>query len=236
MLCILAAMREEVELLLERVTVTGTEELGCGRQIYFAEYAGTVFLIAVSMIGKVNSAVTMQYVLDRYEVDRIINIGTAGGIASVFKKNDIMLATAAYQHDYDLGPVGGDGYKAGTISNIPKASFSFDREMNGELSAICKGLGYTLTEGILVSGDQFISDGKKVKKLKKDFSAIACEMEGGALIQTAALNGFKKIASIKAISDNADENAAEDFSDMTGAKEKIRDIVCRYIYKLKVES
>jgi adenosylhomocysteine nucleosidase len=229
MLCIIAAMPEEIELLLTRITTVSLKTLPCLRYIYDAEYSNKSFVIAVSGVGKVNSAVTLQYVLDNYDIDRVINIGTAGGISDFFKKNDVMIAESAHQHDFDLGAIGGADYKRGGIPNISGDMSGFDAQMTADLKRVCKDLGYTLHTGAVASGDRFISDAAETKEFVRLYGAIVCEMEAAALIQTAAVNGFKKIAAVKAVSDKADGNAAEDFSDITGSKEKIRDIICKYI-------
>jgi adenosylhomocysteine nucleosidase len=240
MLCIIAAMEEEVELLINAVRIKSVKKMPCDRRVYLAEYAvldaskqpvgaAKDFIIAVSGIGKVNSAVMLQYVIDNYKPGEVINIGTAGGMSGVLNKNDIMIAKAAFQHDYDLGPVGGEGYVRGDIPNVEKKLHLFDADMIEKLKEICIKSGSVMREGIVVSGDMFISDSQKIGELKEAFSAIACEMEAAALVQTAALNGFKKIAAVKSISDNADENAAEDFGDIAPSKEKIRDIILEYL-------
>jgi uridine phosphorylase len=54
-------------------------------------------------------------------------------------------------------------------------------------------------------------------------------MEASALIQAAALNGFENIAAVKVVSDNADSDAPDDFSDIKGCEKRIRDIVIEYL-------
>ncbi|MDR1939181.1 MAG: 5'-methylthioadenosine/S-adenosylhomocysteine nucleosidase, partial [Clostridiales bacterium] len=222
---------EEIAFLKDAIAVKKHERLNAGRSVYTVESGGKTFLLAVSGIGKVNSAATLQYILDKYGADSVINIGTAGGFSGCFEKNAVMLPVAAYQHDYDLGVVGGDGYKRGGVPNVGDGEFRFDAELVAALTDVCRGLGYKFGGGILVSGDQFISDPIKVDELKRGFGAAACDMEGGALLQAAALNGFKRLAAVKSISDGADEYAAKDFSDITSSKEKIKNIILKYLSK-----
>ncbi|MDR2091460.1 MAG: 5'-methylthioadenosine/adenosylhomocysteine nucleosidase [Clostridiales bacterium] len=226
MLCIIAAMDEEVELLVGAVKIDSVKKMPCGRAVYSAKYKDKEFILAVSGIGKVNSAVMLQYVLDNYGIDAVINIGTAGAIAGGFKKNDVVLVDAAFQHDYDLRVF---GYGKGEIPNVPKERNFFDADLKNKLKEVCARLGYEPREGTAVSGDQFVSDGKKAAELKTEFGARVCEMEAAALLQTAALNGFKNIASIKSVSDNADSDAPEDFSNLEGSKERIKNIVTGYL-------
>ncbi|MDR2047362.1 MAG: 5'-methylthioadenosine/S-adenosylhomocysteine nucleosidase [Clostridiales bacterium] len=230
MLCVVAAMYSEIEFLLKAVSVKSEQKLPGGRTVFVVCHNGSDFIIAVCGIGKVNSAVTLQYILDNFDADAVINIGTAGGIKGGFKKNDVLIASAAYQHDYDIGLGGGD-YKRGEIPGISRDAFVFDGELRRELLGICAALGFSPREGAVVSGDRFIADRKKAEELAEVFGACVCEMEAAALLQTAALNGFKRIAAVKSVSDNADGDAARDIADITGAKERIRDIIIAYLNK-----
>ena len=73
-----------------------------------------------------------------------------------------------------------------------------------------KNEGYTTHEGIIVSGDQFISSKEKIEDLLETFDAAACEMEGAAIAQAADLNHIP-FSVIRAISDNANTGASMDY-------------------------
>jgi adenosylhomocysteine nucleosidase len=65
--------------------------------------------------------------------------------------------------------------------------------------------------GLIASGDQFVNDRERLNRLNNDLPGlIAVEMEGAAVAQVChELN--VPFAVIRAISDNANENAATDF-------------------------
>ena len=67
-----------------------------------------------------------------------------------------------------------------------------------------------VTRGIVATGDQFISGGEQAAKIRGDFGADACEMEGGSIGQVCALNKIP-FAVIRAISDHGDDEASVDF-------------------------
>ena len=56
--------------------------------------------------------------------------------------------------------------------------------------------------GVIASGDVFVADEGLKGRIRDGFSAIACEMEGGAIGQVAHLNRTP-FAVLRAISDNA---------------------------------
>mgnify|MGYP001395436056 CR=1 FL=1 len=66
--------------------------------------------------------------------------------------------------------------------------------------------------GFIATGDNFISDGETLKKIVDSLPNIdAVEMEGGAIAQVAIQENIPWII-VRTISDAADEDASEDFS------------------------
>ena len=57
---------------------------------------------------------------------------------------------------------------------------------------------------------RFIGDSETKKRISEAFGAVACEMEGGAIAQVCYVNGVP-CSIIRAISDNADGQALEDY-------------------------
>ena len=70
--------------------------------------------------------------------------------------------------------------------------------------------------GTVASGDQFISGGEAKTRIRGRFGAIACEMEGAAIGHVAVLNGVRFVV-IRALSDNADGSAPENFGAFAAA-------------------
>ncbi|MBQ3638777.1 MAG: 5'-methylthioadenosine/S-adenosylhomocysteine nucleosidase, partial [Clostridia bacterium] len=64
--------------------------------------------------------------------------------------------------------------------------------------------------GIIATGDQFIADGERKKKIVETFGAVSCEMEGGAVAQVCSLNNVP-FAVIRTMSDSADGGALDDY-------------------------
>jgi adenosylhomocysteine nucleosidase len=60
--------------------------------------------------------------------------------------------------------------------------------------------------GRIVTGDQFVADPEKIRWLSEEFSALACEMEGGSIAQVCHLNSIPFVV-IRSASDNANNGA-----------------------------
>ena len=165
-------------------------------------------VMVISGIGKVNAAVCAQILADDYHVTHLINVGVAGGVKENIQPMDVVVATALLQHDMDVTAF---GLKRGEIPRFESSLFKTDDKLTRlALEGSRKNEGYTTHEGIIVSGDQFISSKEKIEDLLETFDAAACEMEGAAIAQAADLNHIP-FSVIRAISDNANTGASMDY-------------------------
>lgn len=165
-------------------------------------------VMVISGIGKVNAAVCAQILADDYHVTHLINVGVAGGVKDNIQPMDVVVATALLQHDMDVTAF---GLKRGEIPRFESSLFKTDDKLTRlALEGSRKNEGYTTHEGIIVSGDQFISSKEKIEDLLETFDAAACEMEGAAIAQAADLNHIP-FSVIRAISDNANTGASMDY-------------------------
>ncbi|SDJ23168.1 5'-methylthioadenosine/adenosylhomocysteine nucleosidase [Proteiniclasticum ruminis] len=165
-------------------------------------------VMVISGIGKVNAAVCAQILADDYHVTHLINVGVAGGVKENIQPMDVVVATALLQHDMDVTAF---GLKRGEIPRFESSLFKTDDKLTRlALEGSRKNEGYTTHEGIIVSGDQFISSKERIEDLLETFDAAACEMEGAAIAQAADLNHIP-FSVIRAISDNANTGASMDY-------------------------
>ena len=165
-------------------------------------------VMVISGIGKVNAAVCAQILADDYHVTHLINVGVAGGVKENIQPMDVVVAKALLQHDMDVTAF---GLKRGEIPRFESSLFQSDEKLTAlALKGSRKNEDYTTHEGIIVSGDQFISSKEKIEDLLETFDAAACEMEGAAIAQAADLNHIP-FTVIRAISDNANTGASMDY-------------------------
>ena len=165
-------------------------------------------VMVISGIGKVNAAVCAQILADDYHVTHLINVGVAGGVKENIQPMDVVVAKALLQHDMDVTAF---GLKRGEIPRFESSLFQSDEKLTAlALEGSRKNEDYTTHEGIIVSGDQFISSKEKIEDLLETFDAAACEMEGAAIAQAADLNHIP-FTVIRAISDTANTGASMDY-------------------------
>jgi adenosylhomocysteine nucleosidase len=209
---IIGAMEEEVLFLKEKMILKEVRSIA-SLEYYMGTLHNRAIVIVKGGIGKVNSAICAQVLIDCFHVDAIINTGVAGAVDSQLEIGDVVISKDLLQHDVDAS---GFGYQLGEIPRMATSIFPADEHM---LNIASKGSD-ALTAGTnvfverIVSGDQFISSTEKKAWLLNQFKAFCTEMEGAAIAQVCYLNKIPFVA-IRAISDKADDSAEVNFEKFT---------------------
>jgi adenosylhomocysteine nucleosidase len=99
------------------------------------------------------------------------------------------------------------------ISGINKIYFESDKKASALLSDCFRELGKEPVSCTAASGDAFVSDKKKKKKISKTFGAGVCDMESASIAHVCYVNDTPFVIS-RVISDGADDDAKYDFPAM----------------------
>lgn len=212
---IIGAMDSEVSNLIARMeNVTYREK--AGRRFAVGTLSGKEAVVVQSGIGKVAAAITAQILVDDFGVDALLNTGMAGGLDSRLEVKDLVIATAALQHDFDITAFGhARGYLYGEDDQKPTL-FVADKELCDKArSAAAQVLpaGSKAIDGVIASGDIFVDNTALKLELRDGFGAAAAEMEGAAIAQAAVANGIPFVI-LRTISDLADHEANVSFDEM----------------------
>lgn len=166
--------------------------------------------IVVCGVGKVNAAMCALMLIEKYKPDIVLNSGVAGSLSPIVGIGDIVVATKSVEHDMN-GTALGDKQGEITFPDGNMMFFECDKQASTLLAAICKEIPDTkVAQGIIASGDIFVSDRKQRFKINDRFGALACEMEGAA-IGHVCVRCEVPYGIIRAISDDLDENKGMDF-------------------------
>lgn len=209
---IIGAMEEEVIGLQQSMTnkqefTTTLSDL----PIFTGLLDGIEVVIARCGIGKVNAALATQFLINHFSLLAIINSGVAGGISPTVKIGQLVIGRHSLQHDVDVNKF---GYPLGVIPRLETSLFEGDPHMVKQATHAAESLiGFdNVHEGLIVSGDQFISSSEQKHIILEAFpSALCAEMEGAAIAHVAAVNQIPHVI-IRAISDQADNTAPDDFN------------------------
>lgn len=159
-------------------------------------------------VGKVNSARTTQILIDNYELEYIINVGTAGGLKEEIEIGDIVIADKLVQHDFDITA---GGHEKGYISDLGIYFYS-DEELVRKAKNVMENMNekFHVFLGSIATGDIFVQDMSVKNRIEEEFHADATEMEGAAIAQVCTLDNIPFIV-IRAISDKPNGNNEMDF-------------------------
>lgn len=184
------------------------------------EFNGHQLIFLLCGIGKVNAAMSTQYIIDTFSPEYIINVGVAGGLLSSLAFGDVVVAEDLVQYDVDVTAF---GMPLGQIPRLNTFSFACDAKLLAIANTI-KNNDFNISLGRIISGDQFIDDEFKARKLHEQFSALACEMEGAALAQVCYLNKVPFLV-IRALSDMAGQTKKDNNKDAATSFKELKDMV-----------
>ena len=225
-ICLLSAMREEIGTTidnLKNVTVTQYGDL----KIYVGKlkkkvpnYESVNIIFAWSGWGKVSAARAatrlISHKFNELKIDVIFFTGVAGAINPKLKQWDIVIPYELIQHDMDARTL----FKKYEIPALKTARIKSNKEItNWTISTLKNSLKNgsletfgNLYEGLVATGDKFISKKSDIKNLSKDIGNIyAVEMEGASVAQVAIQEKIP-FQIIRVISDDANESSFNDFS------------------------
>ena len=154
-------------------------------------------IIATCGIGKVISAINTASILENYDIDLVINIGTAGGLYKEAKIADVIVASKVTYHDFDLYSI--DGIEPSFDNNY--YTFITDEDLTSLAYDVIKCEDYNVFVKPLVSGDAFVSSDDRVSYIQKYFpEAYGCDMEACSIAHCCYEYG-KKFLVIRSFSD-----------------------------------
>lgn len=200
---IIAAMQEEmqeIQKIMDNVKETKIYDLN----FIIGEISNYKVVLVEAGVGKVNAARTTQILIDNFEVDAIINVGSAAASNEKLNIGDIVIANKLVQHDFDITAF---GHPKGYISNVGQYLES-DKELVINIEKAIKKIDnnkFKTIIGTIASGDIFCTKINMKDKIKSKFNADAIEMEGAAIAQVCKLDNIPFIV-IRGISDSPNGN------------------------------
>ena len=200
---IIAAMQEEMEAI--KQIMCNIEEIKIYDLTFFIGKINQKECVLVeSGVGKVNGSRTTQILIDKFEIEYVINVGSAATANDELEIGDIVIGENLVQHDFDITAF---GHKKGYISNIGESVKSAKVLVKKFESAInnMDNIDYKIKIGTIASGDIFCTDITMKKKINSKFNADAIEMEGAAIAQVCYLDKVPFII-VRSISDNPNGN------------------------------
>ena len=199
---------EEKELQAVKDIMTNIEELIIYElKIFKGEINNKKHLVVRCGVGKVNAARTTQILIDKFDIECIINVGSAGALNENLNIGDIVIGENLVQHDFDVTAFGRDkGYIPDTGKFFKSDDILVQKSNNIQLENI------NIITGTIASGDIFCTEIKMKNKIREKFNCDCVEMEGAAIAQVCYLSNIPFLV-IRSISDIPNGNNEIDFNE-----------------------
>lgn len=176
-------------------------------KFYQGQIEGLEVVALFSGVCKVNAAIASQLLIDGFGVDRIINAGTAGGMAPGLEIFDTVISTEVCYHD--VAP----DVLTEFHPWMETVFFPADPELI-ELSRAAvdrvKPVGKVIW-GRMVTGEAFITDQGR-QKICHEFAPLTVDMETAAIAHVCYVNDIPFLA-IRCITDTAVHSGMDHFEE-----------------------
>ena len=162
-------------------------------------------------VGKVNAARTTQIMIDNFQIQYVLNLGSGGAVNPLLNIGDVVIGKQVVQHDFDITAF---GHSKGYITGIGNYVMC-DRGLVNQFEKVINNMTdriYQIKIGIVATGDIFITDIGMKNKIHSKFNADIVDMECTAIAQTCYLDNipFIVIRSISDIPDGKNENTFDE--------------------------
>lgn len=205
---IICAMPEEIKELTARLSDKQVETIG-GKDYLQGKISNQDVVLVESGIGKVEAGITTEHLITDFNVDVVINSGSAGGIGQGLHVGDVVISSENAYHDVDARAF---DYVYGQLPG-KKPRFKASEKWGKALEKAGEQTGLNVKRGLIVSGDQFIASKDAIDKILHYFpEALSSEMEGAAVGQVATDHDVPYVV-VRAMSDTGDEDAGVSFDE-----------------------
>jgi len=167
--------------------------------------------------GKISAAAAAQYVIDHFQPDLLINLGTCGGFAGRVDHGTILLVTRTIVYDI-----------LEQMSDPEEAIEHYSS--NIDLSWLNEPLPHPVRRGLLVSADRDILAGD-IPSLVEKYGAIAADWESGSIAWVAKRNGVKCLI-LRGVSDLVSTQGGEAYGNIAVFHKNTQAVMAELIRQL----
>lgn len=205
---IICAMPEEIKELTASLSDKQVETIG-GKDYLSGKISDQDVVLVESGIGKVEAGITAEHLITDFQVDVVINSGSAGGIGQGLHVGDVVISSETAYHDVDARAF---DYVYGQLPG-KQPRFKASEKWGKALEAAGEKTGLNIKRGLIVSGDQFIASQEAIDRILHYFpDALSSEMEGAAVGQVATDHDVPYVV-VRAMSDTGNEDAGVSFDE-----------------------
>ena len=189
MYAVLSALEAESECFIEKLKNKSIENWN-GYRFVIGSFSGQECIIGHTGVGKVNSAVVVSHIIEKYIPSVVFYTGIAGALRNDLNIGDVVIAVDSIQWDVDITSF---GFKIGELpsafaSSSDNKSVNHVRFYKTKPELLFKALkwnpgGFKVTQGRILTGDSFFTGSMQNTKddLVEVLDAYAVDMEGASV-------------------------------------------------------
>ena len=184
----------ELDSVFQRYGMPGTAKKRGGFDIYQYENENYVLHVIHSGLGELAAAAATELLIDRFNVELVVNFGVVGGLTEEMAKTKTCVVTSVVHYDFDISGI--DPLEPGQYPGFASPMLPTDSALVEKALRICP----ELKPVICASADKFVAGSADKSRLHERWGADICEMESAAVLLTCKRNETPCLL-LKAVSD-----------------------------------
>ena len=167
-----------------------------GRTFWSGHLHGHEVVATLSGMGKVAAATTTSLLIDHFKAEQVIFTGVAGGLALGVEVGDVVVGSGFVQHDMDVSPLfprfelpgqgitrlQADGVLTQVLKEAAEDAVTWLPNLLDAATLASLGLHRpSVHQGLIVSGDRFVSSNTECEALRARLAASHLERARAAL-------------------------------------------------------
>ena len=200
--------------------------------------------------GKVNASIIATLLIYHFNPSAVLFSGTAGAVDPSLRPGDVVIGATVVQHDAGFQTQTGimrRGMRNAVTGQLEPLHVPTPETLMAVARRSAQGLKLPaitvqeggrvprIVEGVIATGDVFLSDVGRLEEIRSSLGATAIEMEGAAVIQTCRQFNVPCLV-IRSVTDQADAHAFNNYKQFLNvASENAAALVVAIITTLDVE-
>ena len=168
----------ELDSVFSRYGTPGKTEHCGGFDVYRYENESYTLHVIHSGIGEIAAAAAAELLIDRYQVEMIVNFGVVGGLTEEMAEARTCVITRVVHYDFDLSGI--DPVLPAQYPGYEDIYLPADETLVNKALVICP----ELKPVTCASADKFVGSREDKERLHTLYGADICEMESAAVLLT----------------------------------------------------
>ena len=215
----------EMESIFSRYGTPGETEHRAGFDVYVYDNDTYCLFVVHSGIGEIAAAAATALLIDRYEVEMLVNFGVVGGLTETMTLTKTCVIRDVVHYDFDLSGI--DAVLPAQYPGFDGIRIPADEALMQKALRICPDL----LPVTCASADKFVGNPEDKQRLHTLYGADICEMESAAVLLTCLRSGVPCLL-IKAVSDGLTGGGAEYYAELQKAAALCLEVTDRIIREL----